>query len=156
MANAAESNRIRDTDPLLQVENLKKYFPMRAGPLRRVVTQVRAVDGVSLEIATGQTVGLVGESGCGKSTLGRAILQLQKPTAGHVFLAGQEITGMPHTELKASRRDMQIIFQDPYSSQNPRKRIGAALAEPLLVPNPDHPSIQRRRHRSRWTPLLLA
>ena len=145
MANAAESNRIRDTDPLLQVENLKKYFPMRAGPLRRVVNQVRAVDGVSLEIATGQTVGLVGESGCGKSTLGRAILQLQKPTAGHVFLAGQEITGMPHTELKASRRDMQIIFQDPYASLSPRRTVAQIIREPLEAHRIGSPAEQHRR-----------
>ena len=113
---ATESQRTRDRETLLQVEQLKKYFPVRAGLLRRVVNQVRAVDGISLQIAAGKTVGLVGESGCGKSTLGRAILQLQKPTAGKVFLAGREITGMPRAKLKACRSDMQIIFQDPYAS----------------------------------------
>ena len=145
MSKAAESNRISDSGPLLQVENLKKYFPMRAGPLRRVVNQVRAVDGVSLEIAAGQTMGLVGESVCGKSTMGRAILQLQKPTAGRGFLAGHEITGIPHKALRVSRRDMQIIFQDPYASLSPRRTVAQIIREPLEVHRVGSPSEQHRR-----------
>ena len=142
---AAESKRTRDSEPLLQVEQLKKYFPVQAGLLRRVVNQVRAVDGVSLQITSGKTVGLVGESGCGKSTLGRAILQLQKPTAGNVFLAGREITGMPRAELKACRRDMQIIFQDPYASLSPRRTVAQIIREPLDVYHIGSPSERRRR-----------
>jgi len=142
---AAESIRTRDSNSLLRVEHLKKYFPVRAGLLRRVVNQVRAVDGISLQIAAGKTVGLVGESGCGKSTLGRAILQLQKPTAGKVFLAGQEITGMSHAELKEYRRDMQIIFQDPYASLSPRRTVAQIIREPLDVHRIGSPSERRRR-----------
>ena len=142
---ATEPKRTRDSEPLLQVEQLKKYFPVQAGLLRRVVNQVRAVDGVSLQIASGKTVGLVGESGCGKSTLGRAILQLQKPTAGNVFIAGREITGMRHAELKACRRDMQIIFQDPYASLSPRRTVAQIIREPLDVHHIGSPSERRRR-----------
>ena len=141
----AESERTRDSEPLVQVEKLKKYFPVQAGLLRRVVNQVRAVDGVSLQIATGKTLGLVGESGCGKSTLGRAILQLQKPTDGNVFIGGREITGMPYAKLKACRRDMQIIFQDPYASLSPRRTVAQIIREPLDVHHIGSPSERRRR-----------
>jgi peptide/nickel transport system ATP-binding protein/oligopeptide transport system ATP-binding protein len=142
---AAESKRTRDSEPLLQVEQLTKDFPVQAGLLRRVFNQLRAVDGVSLQVASGKTVGLVGESGCGKSTLGRAILQLQKPTAGNVFLAGREITGMPQAELKACRRDMQIIFQDPYASLSPRRTVAQIIREPLDVYHIGSPPERRRR-----------
>lgn len=119
--------------PLLEVDGLEKHFPLRGGWLRRVTGQLRAVDGVSFRLQAGRTLGLVGESGCGKSTLGRAILRLQEPTAGRVLLEGRDITAMAPAALLAARRRMQIIFQDPYASLNPRRTVGQAIREPLDV-----------------------
>lgn len=119
--------------PLLEVRNLKKHFPVRGGLLRRVVAQVRAVDGVSFTLQAGRTLGLVGESGCGKSTLGRAILQLQRPTSGEVLLGGTELTTLDRRSLHAMRRSMQIIFQDPYASLSPRRTVAQTIREPLEV-----------------------
>ena len=119
--------------PLLQVRNLCKYFPVRGGLLRRVVQQVKAVDGVSFEIQRGRTLGLVGESGCGKSTLGRAVLRLHEPTAGKVWLDGKDITALPKSALLPWRRRMQIIFQDPYASLSPRRTVAQSIREPLDV-----------------------
>jgi oligopeptide/dipeptide ABC transporter ATP-binding protein len=130
---------------LLEVRGLKKYFPIRGGLLRRVVAQVKAVDDVSLSIARGRTLGLVGESGCGKSTLGRAVLRLHEPTAGEIVLDGQPITGISHRELKQRRREMQIIFQDPYASLNPRRTILQTLREPLDLHHVGTPAQRRRR-----------
>ncbi len=118
---------------LLEVENLQKYFPVRGGLLRRVVANVKAVDGVSFSLAAGKTLGLVGESGCGKSTLGRAILQLQRPTGGKVTLDGQELTSLSRDRLLAMRREMQIIFQDPFASLSPRRTVAQTIREPLDV-----------------------
>ncbi len=122
-------------DPLLKVENLKKYFPVRGGFWRRVVAQLKAVDDVSFSIFPGRTLGLVGESGCGKSTLGRALLRLHEPTDGKVFLQGDEITALSPSDMTARRRDMQIIFQDPYASLNPRRTVGQTIREPLDTHN---------------------
>ncbi len=122
-------------DPLLRVENLKKYFPVRGGFWRRVVAQLKAVDDISFDIYPGRTLGLVGESGCGKSTLGRALLRLHEPTGGKVFLRGEEITNLPLKQMTARRRDMQIIFQDPYASLNPRRTVGQTIREPLDTHN---------------------
>ncbi len=120
-------------DVLVRVENIKKYFPIITGFLRRTTGQVRAVDGVSFEIFQGETLGLVGESGCGKSTLGRTILQLHTPTDGKVFFEGMDLSEMSRSELRSMRRRMQIIFQDPYSSLNPRMTIEKIIAEPLTI-----------------------
>jgi oligopeptide transport system ATP-binding protein len=120
-------------DPLLSVENLQVHFPMRSGLLQRTTGFVKAVDGVSFAIGRGETLGLVGESGCGKTTVGRAILRLIPPTAGSVTFAGQNVLAASRGELVALRRQMQIIFQDPGSSLNPRMRIATILSEPLLV-----------------------
>ncbi|MCC7257668.1 MAG: dipeptide ABC transporter ATP-binding protein [Gammaproteobacteria bacterium] len=121
------------TTPLLEVRDLRKHFPIRGGLFRRIVGQVKAVDGVSFTLAPGRTLGLVGESGCGKSTLGRAILQLQRPTSGQVLLHGEDLAALTPPELRARRRQMQIIFQDPYASLNPRRTVGQAIREPLDV-----------------------
>ena len=119
--------------PLLSVKDLRTHFPIRAGVLQRVVGHVRAVDGVSFDIARGETLGLVGESGCGKTTVGRSILKLIPPTSGAVVFEGKDVLAARGTALKAIRRDMQIIFQDPAGSLNPRMRIAGIVGEPLLV-----------------------
>jgi oligopeptide/dipeptide ABC transporter ATP-binding protein len=116
---------------LLEVRDLRTYFPIRKGLLRRTVGQVKAVDGVSFTIAPRETLGLVGESGCGKSTVGRSILRLLEPTAGEVHLDGRRIDNLPPTDLRTMRREMQVIFQDPYSSLSPRLKVGSIIAEPL-------------------------
>lgn len=121
---------------LLRVENLVKHFPIMKGAfIRRQVAAVKAVDGVSFNVYKGETLGLVGESGCGKSTTGRNILQLQKPTSGHVYFEGQDLTTMPHEQLRLMRRKMQMIFQDPYASLDPRMTVGEIIGEPLVVHN---------------------
>jgi oligopeptide/dipeptide ABC transporter ATP-binding protein len=118
---------------VLEVEDLKKHFPVRKGLLRRTVGQVYAVDGISFSIGEGETLGLVGESGCGKSTAGRAVLRLIEPTAGRVTMTGRDITHLSKKELRPYRRQMQIVFQDPFSSLNPRMTAGDIVGEPLLV-----------------------
>ena len=118
---------------LLEIRNLQKHFPVRGGFLRRVVAQVKAVDGVSFTLEFGKTLGLVGESGCGKSTLGRAILQLQKPTGGQVILEGEDLTAASPARRLEMRREMQIIFQDPFASLSPRRTVAQTIREPLDV-----------------------
>ncbi len=119
---------------LIDVKDLRVYFPVTAGLIfQRKVADVRAVDGISFNIRKGETLGLVGESGCGKSTTGRAILQLYKPTTGNVNFDGSELTHMKSGELRRFRRRMQMIFQDPYASLNPRMSIGSVIAEPLAI-----------------------
>ncbi len=122
-----------DQQVLISVRDLKKYFPIKRGVLRRTVGHIKAVDGVSFDIYKGETLGLVGESGCGKSTTGRAILQLEEPTAGTVQFADHELTEMGKTDLRRSRRHMQMIFQDPYASLNPRMTVGNIVSEPLTI-----------------------
>ena len=120
------------TTPLLEVTDLVKYFPIRSGVVvEREVGRVHAVDGVSLTLAEGETLGLVGESGCGKSTLCRAILQLTPPTSGSVRFLGRELVGMSRRELRPLRRQIQMIFQDPFASLNPRKRVGQIIGDPM-------------------------
>jgi peptide/nickel transport system ATP-binding protein len=125
-ANPAEAD-----PPLLQVRDLKKHFPVRRGVLARVRARVHAVDGISFTVGRGETLGLVGESGCGKSTAGKVILGLLPPTAGSVRLGGQEILGLGRRAMHAHRRHLQVIFQDPYASLNPRQPAGAIVGEPL-------------------------
>lgn len=130
---ALRKQQLAQAPVLLQVENLKVHFPIRTGVFSRVSGWVKAVDGVSFQVRQGETLGLVGESGCGKTTTGRAILRLIEPTEGRVYFNGQEVTSLPRAQLKQLRRQMQIIFQDPYSSLNPRLTVGSALMEVLKV-----------------------
>jgi oligopeptide transport system ATP-binding protein len=121
------------TEPLLKVQNLVKHFPIKGGMFGREVDRVHAVDGVSFELAAGETLGVVGESGCGKSTTGRCILRLIEPTSGEVWFEGKNVTQANKQELRALARDMQIIFQDPYASLNPRMTVGAIIGEALTI-----------------------
>ena len=116
---------------VLRVVGLKKYFPVRRGVLQRVAGNVKAVDGVSFDIEAGETLCLVGESGCGKSTVGKTILRLQEPTAGQIWLGDTDVTGLSEEQMLVHRRQVQMVFQDPYSSLNPRMHVGQIVAEPL-------------------------
>jgi oligopeptide transport system ATP-binding protein len=131
MTTAAES--VSSPDVLLRVENLKMYFPILRGVFQRKVGDIKAVDGISFDVIRGETLGLVGESGCGKSTAGRTILRLYRPTAGSIILDGEDLVKMSRRALRARRRKMQMIFQDPYASLNPRMTIGEIVSEPLEV-----------------------
>ncbi len=122
-------------DHLVEVENLYMYFPVLAGVMRRKVGEVKAVDGISFYIKRGETLGLVGESGCGKTTTGRCILQLYKVTGGKIFFEGKDLTRIKASELRSLRKDMQLIFQDPYASLDPRMTAGDIIGEPMLVHN---------------------
>jgi oligopeptide/dipeptide ABC transporter ATP-binding protein len=119
--------------PVIEVKDLKKHFPVKKGLLRRTVGQVYAVDGVTFTVRAGETLGLVGESGCGKTTAGRAAMRLVEPTSGSIKVEGREIMGLSKAEMRPYRREMQIIFQDPFSSLNPRMTAGDIVGEPLLV-----------------------
>ncbi|MFP4321539.1 MAG: ABC transporter ATP-binding protein [Anaerolineales bacterium] len=122
--------------PIVQVRNLKKYFPITSGfIIRRTVDYVKAVNDISFDIYPGETLGLVGESGSGKSTTGRTLLQLYKPTGGSVIFKDKDLTEISNQEMRAVRRDMQMIFQDPYASLNPRMSVGRIVGEPLIVHN---------------------
>jgi len=139
-----------ENDILVRVENLKKYFPITRGVFQKHVGDIKAVDGVSFFVRRGETLGLVGESGCGKTTTGRTILQLYRPTEGRVYFEGQELTAMKGEPLRRMRRNMQMIFQDPYASLNPRMTIGTIIGEPLEV----HKIAKGKEKRERVQELL--
>ncbi|HMZ79098.1 MAG TPA: ATP-binding cassette domain-containing protein [Acidobacteriota bacterium] len=132
------TNHVSPSHPLIEVHHLKKYFP--AGQ-----AQVKAVDDISFSIQTGETFGLVGESGCGKTTTGRLMLRLIEPTAGEIRFAGENLLALSRKEMRARRRDLQIIFQDPYASLNPRMTVGEAIAEPLVIHQIGDAGLRRRR-----------
>lgn len=141
-----------EDETILEVQNLKKYFPIKAGVFQRTVGHVKAVDGLSLSIKKGETLGIVGESGCGKSTAGRSIIRLFKPTEGKIIYKGKDITRAPERQLRGIiRKDMQMIFQDPYASLNPRKTLGKTLVEPLETHHLYH---NRQERLSRVKELL--
>jgi peptide/nickel transport system ATP-binding protein len=133
------------TAPLLLVEDLKKYYPIQKGLLRRISDSVKALDGVTFSIGEGETFGLVGESGCGKSTLGRLILRLEEPTEGKITYDGQNVLSLDQEKLRQLREEMQIIFQDPYSSLNPRFTVAQLIQEPLAIHQKGDRSSQRGR-----------
>ena len=121
------------SEALLEVKQLKKYFPIRSQLLKREVGAVKAVDGVTFSLNTGETIGIVGESGCGKSTLGRVLMKVYEPTGGEIYFGGRDITRLRGAELKEHRKQIQMIFQDPYASLNPKMRVRDIVAEPLWV-----------------------
>jgi oligopeptide/dipeptide ABC transporter ATP-binding protein len=132
-------------DPLLTVEDLKVHFPITRGLLKRTVGHVYAVDGVSFTLAKGETLGLVGESGCGKTTTGLAVLRLIEPTAGRIRFAGRDVTALDADALRLLKRDIQFIFQDPYSSLDPRMTVNQIVAEPMVIHRVHAPAQQRER-----------
>ncbi|MDJ0666132.1 MAG: dipeptide ABC transporter ATP-binding protein [Desulfobacterales bacterium] len=139
-----------ETQPLLDARGLVKHYPIKGGVMLKEIAAVKAVDDVSLSIQRGETLGLVGESGCGKSTFGRAILRLEEPTAGEVWFDGDNILAYEREQLRALRQKMQIIFQDPFSSLNPRKPVASIIGEPLLI----HGMKSRRERDARVLELL--
>jgi oligopeptide/dipeptide ABC transporter ATP-binding protein len=136
--------------PLLKLEGVKKYYPIKGGILQRVQGYVKAVENVSLEVFEGESIGIVGESGCGKSTLGRTILGLEKATGGKIFFKNQEISNLPEKKRKTFKKEMQMIFQDPYASLDPRQRIGAALEEVFVI----HTKMTKAEREERVMQLL--
>jgi oligopeptide/dipeptide ABC transporter ATP-binding protein len=138
------------TQPLLEAKHIRKYFPVRGGVVNRQVAQVHAVDDVSFTLAERETLGLVGESGCGKSTLGRCIVRLLEPTSGEIDFEGRDITKLGQRALRPLRRELQMVFQDPYASLNPRKRVGTIVTDPLKI----HGMGDRRSRRNRVQELL--
>ena len=136
-------------DPLVEVRNLKKYFPIRKGLLQREVGRVHAVDDVTFAVREGETLGLVGESGCGKSTLGRTVVRLLEPTEGVVLFEGRDISSLGTRALRPLRRQMQMVFQDPYASLNPRKRVGSIIGTPLKIHG-----VEKSERRARVQELL--
>jgi oligopeptide transport system ATP-binding protein len=139
-----------DKEVLLQVDNLKKYFPIMRGLIRRHVGDIKAVDGISFDLYKGETLGLVGESGCGKSTTGRVILQLYPVTAGSIHFEGKDLAMLNREELRRTRPKMQMIFQDPHASLNPRMTVGSIISEPLV----EHSVVRGKKRQERVEELL--
>jgi oligopeptide/dipeptide ABC transporter ATP-binding protein len=144
-AVAVNNTATHDKPAVLDVQDLKKHFPVKKGIFQKTVGHVYAVDGVSFSIKEGETLGLVGESGCGKSTVGRALMRLIEPTSGSIKLDGRDVTNLSKRELRPYRREMQIIFQDPFSSLDPRMTAGSIVGEPLAVHNIGANSDERRQ-----------
>ncbi|MGW2341517.1 ABC transporter ATP-binding protein [Streptomyces sp. NPDC001661] len=148
VADAIPGQRDRDTEPLLQVQGLQKHFPIKGGfPIRRTVGAVKAVDGVDFEVHAGESLGLVGESGCGKSTTGRLLTRLYEPTQGTITYKGQDISHASRKQLAPIRSEIQMIFQDPYASLNPRQTVGSIIAGPMEINGINPPGGRENRVR---------
>lgn len=140
-----------NTKPILEVDQVKKYFPIKSSFLKRTISNVQAVENVTVDVMEGETLGVVGESGCGKSTFGRTILGLESLTDGSIKFRGEEIGGLSENQLKKYKKEMQMIFQDPYASLNPRQRIGDALEEAFII----HTKLNKKDRRERVKNLLV-
>ena len=138
-------------DVILQAEDLVKYYPIKTGVIRRTTGHVQAVDGVSFELYKGETLGVVGESGCGKSTLGRLLMRLEEPTSGRVLFEGRDMYAQKGAAMRRLRRDIQIVFQDPYTSLNPRMTVGDIIGEPFDI----HPDVAPKASRRTRVQELL-
>ncbi|WP_442596536.1 ABC transporter ATP-binding protein [Neobacillus sp. D3-1R] len=141
---------VKTKNPLLEVKDLKQYFPIKGGVFGRTVNHVKAVDGISFEIFEGETVSIVGESGCGKSTTGRAILRLDEPTSGQILFKGENLLSLSKNKMREKRRDLQVIFQDPYASLNPRQTVGRMIEEAMGILN----VVPKAERRQRTIELL--
>lgn len=141
---------MKEDTPILEARGLKLYFPVRSGIFQRATQSCKAVDGVSLHIHPGETLGLVGESGCGKSTLGKTLARLYKPTAGTISFEGREISSLSRQELQSIRREIQMVFQDPYESLNPKQTVSSILEEPYVIHK-----LGTKRERRQWVAELL-
>lgn len=138
-------------EPILSVRDLKKHYPLKSGVIKHTVGSVKAVDGVSFDLYPGETLGVVGESGCGKSTLGRLLVALEQPTEGSIVFDGQDVTHAKGAQMRKLRRNIQIVFQNPYTSLDPRKTVGDIIGEPFLI----HPDVvPRNKRRERVKELL--
>ncbi len=142
---SGDASQWNGSDVLVRLDGVVKHFPLHRAGLRGERDVVHALDGISLEVRRGETLGIVGESGSGKSTLARCMLRLQDVTGGRIFFEGEDITAMPYRRMRALRREMQMIFQDPFGALNPRRRVGSIIGDPIAIHTKDSASQRKRR-----------